>query len=114
MIEFGADPEENIIKINDRRKVSARFKAIRVIDIIIENMYSEPFKIIMQKQGFSIEKIDIDQAKKSTKLAMIRRHIDGITTKELSGAISTLKKMAIEVSEHRRSLMAYKSGEIGS
>lgn len=96
--------EDNVIKISDRRKVSARFKAIRIIDIICANMYSEPYQVLMQKQGYSIEPDDIAEAMKSTKIAMVRRHLDGRTTKEISGAISNLKKMAIEISEHRRAL----------
>lgn len=104
MFSPGSKPEDNVIRIDDRRKVSAKFKAIRIIDIICENMYSLPYQIIMQKQGCSIEPDDIKEAKLSTKMKLMERHIDGRTTKQLSGAISELKKMAIEISEHRRAL----------
>ena len=98
--------EDNIIRIDDRRKVSLRFKAIRIIDFIVENMYCEPVLILMQKQGYSIEPEDIKEGKALTKKKLMSRHVDGKATKELSGVISTLKNMEIELRKNNRALTA--------
>lgn len=96
--------EDNVIRINDRRKVSLRFKALRIIDFIVENMYCEPVQILMQKQGYSIEPDDIKEAKALTKKKLMSKHMDGKATKELSGVISTLKNLAIELRKNNRAL----------
>lgn len=96
MIDNGEDVEK-VVKLEDRRKVSLRFKAVRIIEHIVENMYGEGALILMQKQGYSIEPDDIKEAKKTTMKRMVQRYLDGRNTKELSGVISELKKMAEKV-----------------
>ena len=86
-----------VVKIEDRRKVSLRLKAVRIIQNIVDSMYGEATLILMQKQGFSIEPDDIEEAKKTTKERMVERHLNGRNTKEISGVISHLKKMNMEV-----------------
>ena len=89
--------EGGVVKIEDRRKVSLRLKAVRIIQNIVDSMYGEATLILMQKQGFSIEPDDIEEAKKTTKERMVERHLNGRNTKEISGVISHLKKMNMEV-----------------
>lgn len=101
---IGNKPEDNIIRIDDRRKVSLRFKAIRIIDFIVENMYCEPVQVLMQRQGYSIEPDDIAEAKKMTKKKLMSKHMDGRATKELSGTISELKKMAVDLRRNNQAL----------
>lgn len=78
------------LKIKDSRKVNMRYKCLKVIDEITDRMYSDKVKVLMQKQGYSVEDEDIIEAKKATKSKLVRRHLEGKTTKELSGVMSTL------------------------
>ena len=78
------------LKIKDSRKVNMRYKCLKVIDEITDKMYSDKVKVLMQKQGYSVEDDDIIEAKRTTKMKLVRRHLDGKTTKELSGVLSTL------------------------
>lgn len=96
MINDGSDSSK-VVKLEDRRKVSLRFKAVRIIQHIVDHQYGEATLILMQKQGFSIEPEDIAKAKRETMEKMVKRHLDGKNTKEISGVISSLKKMAEEV-----------------
>lgn len=90
---IGQVDDDGVVKIEDRRKVSLRFKAIRMIDYMVALMYCDAVKLQMQKQGFSVEKEDIETAEKATKSKLVERHLQGKTTKELSGVISTLKNL---------------------
>lgn len=98
--------ENNVVKIEDRRKVSLRLKAVRIIQVIVDNMYGEASLILMQKQGYSIESDDIAKAKKTTMERMVKRHLDGKHTKEISGVISELKKMNDQVKFNNAAMTA--------
>ena len=80
------------LKIKDSKKVNMRYKCLKYIDVIIDCMYSPGAMKLMQKQGYSVEKEDIEEAKKQTKIKMIKRHLDGKTTKELTGVMAELKR----------------------
>jgi len=80
------------LKINDSRKVNLRYSCLLIIDEMIKRMYCDNVLKIMQKQGYSIEKDDVDEAKKSTKIKLMERYLDGKNTKELTGAKSELLK----------------------
>lgn len=79
------------LKIKDSKKVNLKYKCLKVIDAIIEAAYSPGAMKLMQKQGYSVEKKDIDEAKKIMKLKMVKRHLDGKSTKELTGVMSKLR-----------------------
>jgi hypothetical protein len=78
------------LKIKDRNKVNLRYNCLKIIDIIIERMYSKNVLILMEKQGYSVEEKDIEEARKTTKKNMVERHIKGKTIKELRNALSEL------------------------
>lgn len=80
------------LKIKDSKKVNMRYKCLKVIDQIVECMYSPGAKKVMQKQGYSVEEKDIAEAKKVTKAKMVDRHLTGKTTKELTGSMANLKR----------------------
>lgn len=80
----------SVINISDKRKVSAKMKALRIIDLIIFNMYSDVVLSVMEKEGFSTDVADIEEAKKFTKSKLITTHLEGKTTKQISGSISNL------------------------
>jgi hypothetical protein len=96
--------ESNVVRMDHRRKVSLRFKAIRMIDVIVDLMYCEAVKLKMQKMGYSIEPEDIEISKKSSKEKLMERHLEGKATKELSGVISKLKGIIIELKKDMTAL----------
>lgn len=98
------EKEDNVVKIEDRRKVSLRFNAIRIIDTITDLMYCDAVKLQMQKMGYSVEPEDIDKAKKASKKSLIDRHLAGKSTKQLSGAISALKDIAANLKKDMTAL----------
>lgn len=92
--------QENLkkgLKIEDSKKVNLRYKALRMIDRIIELMYSKRAQLLMQKQNFSVEPEDIKAAKDRTKKRMMARHLDGKTTKNLTGSYAELKRIYDEI-----------------
>jgi len=84
------DLKQKGVKIENRNKVNLRYKCLKIIDTMVSRMYSPQVLLLMQKQGYSVEKDDIDNAKKETKKKLMNRHMGSKTTKELSGAISGL------------------------
>lgn len=88
---------KNVLKMKDRKKVALRFKAIKVIGEIVSYQYSDATLLLMQKRGYSIEKEDIEKAIKETKEKMVKRHLDGLGPKGLTGAISKLKTMLNDI-----------------
>ena len=79
------------LKVEDTKLVNMKLKCLRLMDRIIESMYSSRAIILLGKQGFSTDKSDIEEAKKTTKLRLIKRHLRGKTTKALLGEYSQLK-----------------------
>ena len=78
------------LKIKDSRKVNLRYSCLKIIDEMVRRMYSESVQVLMAKQGYSIEKKDIDLAKAETKKKLIERYLSGKSTKELTGVKSQL------------------------
>lgn len=85
------DLKKSGLKIQDSKKVNLKYKILQAIDQVIESMYSPGALKLMQKQGYSVEPEDIAEAKKSTKAKMVKRHLTGKTTKELTGIMSKIK-----------------------
>lgn len=106
MTSISTDGSEKVIQMDQRRKVSLRFKAVRVIEHIVESLYGEGQLVLMQKMGYSIEPEDIIKAKRDTMASMVKRHLDGKTTKDISGVISQLKIMAKEARFQNAALTA--------
>jgi hypothetical protein len=79
------------LKIKDSNKVNMRYKCLKLIDVLVSHMYSPGALLLMQKQGYSVEKKDIDEAKEKTKKKLFLRHVEGKTTKQLTGAISNIQ-----------------------
>ena len=84
-------PKDVKLKVEDTRLVNMKLKCLRMMDKIIDSMYSHRAVILLGKQGYSTDKKDIDEAKKTVKLRLIKRHLKGKTTKELLGEYSQLK-----------------------
>lgn len=102
----------SVINISDKRKVSAKMKALRIMDLIILNMYSDVVLSVMDKEGFSTEESDIEEAKKSTKNKLMITHLDGRTTKQISGSISELMTLLKFVRFNNRVLRSQPAQEI--
>lgn len=99
------EENKNVVEIKDHRKFSLRLKAIRMMDMIIAQMYSTPMLAVLDQQGYATDKESIETAMKATKMNLMRRHLDGVETKKLSGVISELKNILIQVRGNNRVLI---------